>query len=159
MELFKVVANCNDCKHCQYADVCKRFKSICDAIFDSPLSINEKYSITAFIIFVMEEYRTKEHIKKHGISSDIPVYNYHKRLESLKHFNSWNSLVKYVPKEDLDFFKETFNELNELISVALRDIITDNHKECMEITNKLNYSEPDYDKMSKEELIAILKNK
>lgn len=146
----------NECKECEYFQICDRFDKILKVVNKSKLSEYDKDNIYHFLAFIKAEYKVGDDIRKNNVKIITPVMCLHKRFEPLNKFNNWDNLNAVLSVEDLEFLKKTINDVVSAINSVFTTIIEDNQKEADNLCKLLNKTVIDYSKMTKEELIELL---
>lgn len=161
-------ATSKECKACKDYNICARFHQILASIENSDLSEEIKISCTAALVFFKREYgwsteSSEELIDKNYHRAPINVIN--QRFSSLiDDFKHWHVLPNVLSVEDCEFLIAVANSVLVKCNNVICDIKTKNVEEFNKIKDLLKAktevkSEPDYNKMTKAELIELLKNK
>ena len=157
-------ANSNECKECESFTICKEFHGMMKAINDSNFDEDVKNDMAAFIIFMKKEYLFADDFDAEDVlKGDNVVSGYYRRFESVvKDFKNWDNLIKLLNDSQLSLIRKIIYDVVDKIEELMKTIINNNRIECNILIDNLKtpkQEEPDYESMSKEELVRILKNK
>ena len=160
--------NSEECKNCNLFTTCKEFNAIRTAIENSNYSKEDKLDLAAFIAFFKYEYMWSDdlNIEEFINDNDSTIYEIHERFENIiKEFSNWDKLITILNDNQLSLLRKITLDCNQKIIDLIEKVKNNNLKEMNFIISKLhkvkeeNDCPPNYEDMTREELIEELKKK
>lgn len=155
--------NSDKCKSCSTFTICKEFNGMRQSLEASKYDDKVKEDLVAFIAFIKYEYLWLEDFDIENALKDeeFTIYEIHKRFDNLvDNFKNWDKLLEILSDNQLSLIRKIILDINHKIIDLLARIKDDNLKEMNKIIAKLSkpQEEKDYEDMTKEELIELLKH-
>ena len=156
--------NSKKCKECASFIICKEFHAMMTAINDSDFDEKIKNDMAAFIIFMKREYLFVNDFNVEDILKDdeIILTDYYKRFESVvKDFKSYDKLVQILDDNQLSLIRKIILDVVANIEELMNKIMDRNRAESVILISRLQkpqQEEKDYEDMTKEVLIELLKH-
>lgn len=153
-----------ECKGCESFTICKEFHSMMKAINDSDFDERIKNDMADFIIFMKNEYLFVDGFDIEDVLKDdnIALSGCYKRFEYVvKDFKNYDKLVQILDDNQLSFIRKIILDVIAEIENLMNKIIDRNRAESVILISRLQkpqQEEKDYEDMTKEELIELLKH-